>query len=351
LTTLTVAAGREEEARLRPVPWRRMAWVTWRQHRLGLSAVGALLAGLALWLLIAGLRLHHTYAAATACHPATSLACSELVSRFDGMGQTLAYGYVLQPVPALIGAFVGVPVLAREFETGTFRFAWTQGFGPWRWTLAKLAALAVAVVAAAAAFSALVLWYYGPYLHPGNQALGLFEVSPLSPGLFDLRGVGLAAWTLVAFAMGVLAGMLIHRVLPAIVATFCVFIGLAYVTGSYLRQHYLAPLVTSHPSTWVMPGSAWVISKQWVTKDGHPVTQPLLVRVLQGAPPSVAGKGGIPRAFGSAQYLMQHGYTLWTSYQPASRFWPFQFIEGGWLLALSLVLMAATVWLVRRRRT
>jgi hypothetical protein len=31
------------------------------------------------------------------------------------------------------------------------------------------------------------------------------------------------------------------------------------------------------------------------------------------------------------QCLGQHGYTQWTSYQPASRFWPFQWIEGGWL--------------------
>jgi hypothetical protein len=52
---------------------------------------------------------------------------------------------------------------------------------------------------------------------------------------------------------------------------------------------------------------------------------------------------------GFAQCLSQHGYTLWASYQPASRFWPFQFIEAGWLLALSALLIAATVWLVRRR--
>ena len=35
--------------------------------------------------------------------------------------------------------------------------------------------------------------------------------------------------------------------------------------------------------------------------------------------------------------------------QPVSRFWPFQWIEGGWLLALSVLLIAAAVWLVRRR--
>jgi hypothetical protein len=59
-------------------------------------------------------------------------------------------------VPALIGAFAGAPVLAREMETGTFRFAWTQGFGRWRWALAKLAALAVVLAAAAGAFGVLV---------------------------------------------------------------------------------------------------------------------------------------------------------------------------------------------------
>ena len=39
----------------------------------------------------------------------------------------------------------------------------------------------------------------------------------------------------------------------------------------------------------------------------------------------------------------------WTSYEPASRFWHFQLIEAGWLVALSAILIAASVWLVRRR--
>jgi hypothetical protein len=49
------------------------------------------------------------------------------------------------------------------------------------------------------------------------------------------------------------------------------------------------------------------------------------------------------------QCLSQHGYTQWTNYQPAGRFWAFQWTEGGWLLALSALLIAATVWLVHRR--
>jgi len=29
------------------------------------------------------------------------------------------------------------------------------------------------------------------------------------------------------------------------------------------------------------------------------------------------------------------GHTQWVSYIPVSRFWPMQFVESGWLLALS----------------
>jgi hypothetical protein len=34
--------------------------------------------------------------------------------------------------------------------------------------------------------------------------------------------------------------------------------------------------------------------------------------------------------------------------RPSGWWWAFQLIEGGWLLALALVLLAGTVWLVRR---
>ena len=110
-------------------------------------------------------------------------------------GGILKGGFVLQPLPALIGAFIGPLVLARELETGTFRYAWTQGFGRRRWTLANLVLLGVAVTAMAGAFSVLVSWYYQPYLSHGR----LYDpTSALPHWLFDLRGLAFAAWTLAA---------------------------------------------------------------------------------------------------------------------------------------------------------
>ncbi len=328
-----------------------MAWVTWRQHRTALTGVSVLLVALGVLLWTVGLQLHHAYAAASSCRPAASVACGAMVNTLNGIGGFLTNGLPLQAVPALIGAFVGAPLLARELEDGTIRYAWTQGFGRFRWTLAKLVALAVVVAAAAGALSVLMSWYYQPYFATGSRSqsianLALPTLNPLDPGLFDLHGVAFAAWTLAAFAIGGFAGTLIRRVVPAIVATLAAYAAIAFATGGFLRQHYLAPLVTSKLN---MPSSAWILSQQWLTKGGKPVSQSVLGQVLQGASPAFAGKGGVPKSLNVWQYLVQHGYTQLTTYQPASRFWPFQWIEGGWLLALSVLLIALTVRLVRRR--
>jgi hypothetical protein len=349
VTTPTTSSRNKEDVRLRPLPWRRMAWVTWRQHRAALIGLAAAMAAIAVYTWTLGLQLHHAYAAQLACHPAGSDACLQLTSGFNSVGGFLTNGWILQLVPALIGAFVGSPVLARELETGTYRYAWTQGFGRWRWTLAKLAGLAIAVTAATGTISVLFSWYYQPYFSAGNEARSLSELASLAPSLFDLRGVAFGAWTLAAFAIGVLAGMLIRKVVPAIVATLVVYAGLAIATGTWLRAHYLAPLVTRSLN---VPNSVWIVSQNWTTKAGKTVSQSVLYQVLQGAPAQVAGKeGGGPNlhALAAWQYLIEHGYTQVTNYQPASRFWAFQWIEAGWLFGLSVLLIVVTVWLVRRR--
>ena len=76
------------------------------------------------------------------------------------------------------------------------------------------------------------------------------------------------------------------------------------------------------------------------------VSQQAFNQLAQQAPASVQNS---PDPSALTSWLAQHHYTLWTSYEPASRFWHFQLIEGGWLLALSVLLIAAAIGLVRRR--
>ena len=135
----------------------------------------------------------------------------------------------------------GRPLLARELETGTFRYAWTQGFGRERRTIAKLALLAVAITAAAGAFSQVFTWFFQPFL--GQQSLTV-----LSATVFDTRGIDFAAWTLAAFTIGALAGMLIRRIIPAMAVTLGAYLGLDLLTWLVLRPHYPLALVTSNAS-------------------------------------------------------------------------------------------------------
>jgi hypothetical protein len=340
MTALTMAAQPSQDTGLRPVPWRGMAWVTWRQHRATLISVPAVLGAVAVFLWIAGLRIHHDYAVLTACHPFTSDACQALNTSFNGTDWTIGntLNILMQLVPVLIGAFAGAPVLARELETGSYQYAWTQGFGRARWTVAKLVLLAVVLTAAAGAFSQLFTWFFRPFLAQE-------DLTVLKATVFDTRGVSFAAWTLAAFAIGVFLGMAFRRIVPAMAATLGVYLALALATWG-LRAHYPLALVTSNPSLFgngpFSPSDPWVLST-WYTAAGGKPANPVVVNRILGQ----FRNGQAPPAH--PQTFAQYGITQWTRYIPASRFWPMQFVEAGWLLVLSALLIAATVWLVRRR--
>jgi hypothetical protein len=341
MTSLTVVAQPSQDTGLRPVPWRGMAWVTWRQHRATLISVPAVLGAVAVFLWIAGLRIHHDYAVLTACHPFTSSACQTLNTSFNStdwtIGNTLSI--LMQLVPVLIGAFAGAPVLARELETGSYQYAWTQGFGRARWTVAKLVLLAVAVTALAGAFSLLFTWFFQPFL--AQEDLSVFTAT-----VFDTHWITFAAWTLAAFTVGAFLGMLFRRVIPAMAVTLGVYLGLALAAWG-LRAHYPVAVVTSNPNLFnsAFSTSGPSVVSTWYTGPGGKPANPAVVNQVLALFP----QNGAPRVKETlAQAFAQHGITQWWRYIPVSRFWPMQLIEAGWLLVLSVLLVAATVWLVRR---
>jgi hypothetical protein len=242
-----------------------MLWVTWRQHRGLLISVlftfGAAVPGM----LYAGLKIRHDYATVAACHPAHSVACQNLNDWFNtdwhlGNGIRVA----LLAAPVLLALFAGPPVVARELENRTFRYAWTQGIGRVRWTLAKLAILGAVVTVPALAASQLFTWLFAPFLTTQ-------QLTVLSPAVFETRGLAYAAWTLTALCVGAFLGALIRRVIPAMAASLAAYLALAGVTWAYLHGHY-----------------------------------------------------------------------------PVSTFWPMQLSEGSWLLAVCALLVAGTLWLIRR---
>ena len=284
-----------------------MAWVTWRQQRATLAGVCGVLGVMIGYMLVTGLEMRSALSnlGLDACHPLTSSRCAAMVQLFNSDYDVWRNdGLVLmQVVPLFVGVFAGAPLLARELETGTFRFAWTQGTGRSRWVIVKLVLIAAAVTAAAGVTSLMLSWWVAPFFARGW--------SLMAPNVFALTGIVFPAWTLIAFALGAFAGVAIRRTVPALAAAMAVWAGLAITTSTVLRWHY---------------------------------QQAITVRATG------AGAAGVPgRSWVQTHWTRLHGYHEWISYQPESRFWHFQLIEGGWLLALALLLGIATVWLVRRR--
>jgi hypothetical protein len=360
---MTVAAipGRRERVAARPVPWTRLAWVAWRQHRAALAGAVALLGTIAVYLAYMGWEIHHAYNAFNACEPASlrgeslgsqggiqlagAPACFPLQRAFMSFygtqqGPVGASGisaqtvpFLLLAVPVLVGAFVGGPVLARELESGTFRFAWTQGAGRVRLAVARLVPLAAVLTTAAYGLSALFSWYISPFVQSG--VTGKFPMQ-----LFGTMGTDFAAWTLFSFTLTAFAGVLLRRTVPAMAASIVVLTTADVVTMMALRQHYMTPLT----GTGTEPAGigTWVVGNWFTTTGGVPVSQNAVFGTFTQFLYN-------PYSSQTVADLASHHYLLWWSYQPASRWWQFQLTEGGWLLAASLLLVAATVLLIRRR--
>jgi hypothetical protein len=89
----------------------------------------------------------------------------------------------------------GAPLVAREFETGTYRLAWTQTTRT-RWIAIKLAAIGLAGVVLTAILSLIVTWWSGP--------LDAVTMTPYSS--FDQRDLVPLGYAAFAFVIGVAAG-------------------------------------------------------------------------------------------------------------------------------------------------
>ena len=212
----------------------RFAWNRFRTQ----AAVGAgVLAIAGAVLLVTGIQLNHAYYAAVAvCRQQGN--CAGLFNTWPSNGYLTAdniLGAIGLAAPALIGMFWGAPLVAREFETGTFRLAWTQGITRPRWLAAKLAIAGVATVAAAELFSLMLNWWASP-IHKANPGYTPFTSSSFHAGIAP---AGYAAF---AFALGVTAGLLIRHTLPAMAVTLAVFAAVIIAFPTWVRPHLIPPV-------------------------------------------------------------------------------------------------------------
>ena len=324
-----------------------MIWLTWRQHRTeGLFALGVLVIG-GVYLLMTGLAMGHTLhdsglGACLAQHPdsGTSGPCSFLAQQFlNQYGPFIPFALALLVLPILLGVMVGAPLVAREYEQRTRLLVWMQSVTRTRWLIVTLALVLGAGLLASAVLFALMNWWY----HPFDLLIGKFNQAT-----FDFTGPVFLASSLMALAVGIAAGTLTRRTVVAIFLTIALLVGIRIIVEFNLRPNYQPQVVVTWPLTHgndlsvgqdhppiTLGREDWQIGSGFLDAQGNRTNS---IRCNSAT------------AQGPLQCAKDDGYRgNYLAYQPASRFWTFQWIETGIYLAISVLALGMTVWWVRRR--
>jgi hypothetical protein len=304
-----------------------MRWLLWRQHRLqGAVAAGALAAfAIALW--ITGVRMADVYRSALSTCRANGT-CDSL-NLFQGYGAIIDLVNLTVAVPLVLGVFWGATVIGRELDVGTHTLVWTQSVSKRHWLRSKVVVVLAAATVWGAAITALVTWWSG-------TTNSLYQ-DRFSPSKFDIQGVVPIAYSLFAVGLGLAAGALLRRLLPALAVTVVGYIAVRLVVANYLRPHYHAPRVANVPFDQPLAtGGGWTLTQN-LALNGHVVSGALQLPAHCTA------------SVDKRRCLASLGYRFVATYQPANRYWAFQFIEAGLFMLLTAILVTVAVVTVRRR--
>jgi hypothetical protein len=326
-----------------------MTWLAWRQSRLQFLIAACALLLLALAFALTEPGLDHLYAEYGG-HPAAFLA------QVRTGGYPVIYfagGAVMYLTPLVIGAFWGAPMIARELEAGTHRLTWNQSVTRTRWLLVKVAIGGGAAVIFAGMAGLLLSWWAGPIDRVGGFPVGTSQLSRFEPIVFGTRGIVPIGAAALAFMIGVTAGLVVRKTIPAMALTLAVFAAALVAMPLWISPHLITPAQYTRPvvanlATMEMTSSgqlndpvtslpgAWILTDQIITAQGKPFSLPQVAACQTGTQSQCD-------AYLARQTLRQH-----VVYQPASRYWAFQILETVIWLAIAAALTGFCTWRIRR---
>ncbi|MFF6867185.1 MULTISPECIES: ABC transporter permease [unclassified Streptomyces] len=315
-------------------------WVTVRQYRRTLWLAGALV--LLALAVIGGLRIWDLQT------PDVPVEDGYLLPAEDnkavrllvfGMEQ-LSVGMLL--LSLLAGAFVAGPLVAREFESGTYKLSLTQSVSPAAWLRAKLLTATAAALATTLALMAVfrIGW---------NRTSGSWNLQWSDRGPYEASGVVLLAYVLAAVAVGALVGQLVRRTLLAMAVTGLVMGVVALVLGA-LRWSFLTVKTVTGPrdTTLWTPENGLAMDTGLLTASGARFDESVCWDEVNEAPGLDAMEDGGMKLHEAC--LTRNGVNAqYVDYHPESHFWPTQLIETGILLALAALAACAAFRVLRAR--
>lgn len=333
----------------------RLARVTLKLHRFeGIAAITATLV-LGAWTLVMVLRLDGLGIASdclawlatdwtdapASCQPALQQYLAILYARgpFDALVGLLRMDSWIWPVmgilPFAAGVLVSVPIVARELETGTAQTAWSLDGSRRRWLRRRIWPIAL-VVGLAMLFTAVT-----------TELLAQRHLSDQALPLLGLHGLPVMARLLAAFGLGLLAGAIVRRSLPALVvgSVLCVALsfGVAQALDAWIDAQESLPRMEGETRKWTFNG-------EWtrIAPDGRFLT-PEEVSAL--VPDELeAADVALEQPIHSGEWLGERGYALVPMGIPDSD------AATGWLpydvllFSMAGVIAAAAAFVVVDRR-
>src|SRR5205823_7290573 len=116
------------------------------------------------------------------------------------------------------------------------------------------------------AYALLISWWLGPL----DRSTG----DRFQPPIFDQQGLVPVAYAVFALALGMAAGAVLKRTMPAMAATLVGFVGLRLIIAGIVRKHFIAPVKSSYvplPGADVTHPGAWVFSQHTYDAAGRVV--------------------------------------------------------------------------------
>lgn len=309
--------------------------VTVRLHRV------ALWTGVALLTAAAGLLLYQRFRAADLAGAFPATGCSVNVTTRACGGTVRAYldaemdlqswfayaGLAPLILPGAVGALVAGPMIAREFEAGTYRLAWTQSVTPARWLASKLVVPLAYSVTAVSAFIGLYRWAW----HTGPTENYDHRATWSDPTQYIALGPVVLAYTVLGIALGAVAGLLLRRTVLAMSVTFLAVGAVTLAFVARLRAHLWPVLTDTSP---IDAGRhSWVLEDGVITPSGQRIPREECVADGWSDSPCME---------------LHTGATRYVDYHPASHFWPLQLVETGIILLLAAAAAYAAFRVLRR---
>ena len=219
---------------------------------------------------------------------------------------------------------------------------------------------ALAAIATAGLFRLLLTWWSGPIdtAAPFAKSNSITFIR-LGFVLFPTRGITPLGYVAFAFALGVTAGVLIRRTVPAMAATLATFLFIQIAWPIWVRPHLIPPAHAFVALTAanipdadlaVGPGGSTIIAPNLPGMTGR--LDHLHTEHRPGRPPVQREQrqrlpGKRPQACTNTLSSLHLRAVI--AYQPAGRFWALQWAETGVFLAAALVLAGFCFWSIRRR--